>query len=76
LAAGDAKAANVKIEQALQPGVQNPAFFLDAAHIARKNNQTAAARGYLKKCIEANASSEYAEIALRELQGTGENPPR
>lgn len=76
LAAGDAKAANVKIEQALQPGVQNPAFFLDAAHIARKNNQTAAARGYLKKCIEVNASSEYAEIALRELQSTGENPPR
>jgi len=76
LAAGDTKAANVKIEQALQPGVQNPAFFLDAAHIARKNNQIAAARGYLKKCIEANASSEYAEIALRELQSTGDNPLR
>jgi uncharacterized protein HemY len=76
LAAGDLSAANMKIEQALKPGVQNPAFFLDAAHIARKNKQDAAARSYLKKCIEANASSEYAETALRELQSTGENTPR
>ncbi len=73
LETGNAAQAEKEIARALQPGVLNPSLFLNAAKIAKKNSNFVAARTYLKKCIEANASSEYAEAALQELQNTKDN---
>ena len=76
LESGNSAQAEKEIARALQPGVLNPLLFLHAAKIAKKNNDVSGAKSYLKKCIEANASSEYAETALQELQSTREAPPR
>ncbi len=69
--AGNPAQAARELSKALEPGVRDPQLFLHAARIARANKDTAQAQAFLKKCIEANASSPYAEIAIRELQSTG-----
>lgn len=71
LESGNTAQAAREIAKALEPGVRDPRLFLHAAHIARANKDTAQAQVFLKKCIEANASSSYAETAIRELQSTG-----
>lgn len=72
LAAGDIAGAKAKMNVVLAPGILRPEFFLDAARIAKKNGQVAEARSYFKKCIEAGASSEFADVAIQELQNTAE----
>ncbi len=71
LESGNAPQAAQEIAKALDPGVRNPLIFLHAAKIAQANKNAVQAQAFLKKCIEANASSPYAETAIRELQSTG-----
>jgi len=68
LAAGNVSEARVQMSRVLEPGVLNQEYFLHAAQIRRKDNDLEGSRSFLKKCIEVNANSRYAEEALRQLQ--------
>ena len=69
LSAGNAAEAWKQMELVLKPGLQSPEFFLHAARIRQQLGDPEGARAYLKKCIEANATSRFADLAFQELQG-------
>jgi tetratricopeptide (TPR) repeat protein len=66
-AAGKHQEARVQMDRALEPGIRDARLFLQAAGIAAKLNDKAAASKYLRKAIEINASSPEAEKAIQLL---------
>ena len=70
LSAGNAAEAWKQMELVLKSGLKSPEFFLHAARTRQRLADPDGARIYLKKCIEANATSRFADLAFQELQGT------
>ena len=74
LATNRPKDASEQMDTILANGVKDPSYFLDASSIRKALHDADGAKAYLKKCIEVNATSAYANQAFAELQNPSNVP--
>jgi tetratricopeptide (TPR) repeat protein len=74
-AGGDFKGASEQIARALNPGVKDPAWLLEAGRLAQKAGDTDAAHKYFQQGLEAAPASPLASEIIQALTVPSKNGP-